>query len=160
MYLGTGCLSFGEPAVLYGNAFNIAAGQRPDRIVGRDHCGDEIFDFAAGFVVRPEPDADARLAADNEPARRWISELDFGAHLPQPIRYRRPPRLQIVVRIYDDAHHLPTWGLEFRSNCIAQTRIAFLVPDVERRFCSEVLSIKMFDDVFVIPAFHQENALP
>jgi len=160
MDFGSGRLSLGEPPLLYRNAFNIAAGQRPDRIIARDHSGDEILDFAGGLVIGPKPDTDVGLATDNEPVQRWISELDLRAHSPQLIGHRRPPRLQIVICIHDDTYHLPTGCFEFRSDCIAQTRVAFLVHDVERWLHSEALPIKMFDDVPVVLAFHQEYTLP
>ncbi len=160
MHLRSGSLSLGESPLLCRDALDIAAGQRPDRIIGRDHGGNEILDFAVRFIVWPKPDADPRFVPANEPARRWISELDFGAHSPHPFRDRSPPRRWFVVRIHDDTHHLPTRRLEFRSNCIAQRRVAILVHDVEWRFRSEALPIEVFNDVSVILAFHQENALP
>ena len=44
-------LALGEPAMFFRDAVDVALGQRPHRVVVRDHCRDEILDFAAGLVV-------------------------------------------------------------------------------------------------------------
>ena len=120
MDLGSARLSPGKAPVFLRNALDVTPGQRPYRVVARDHACDEVLDLTPGLVVGPQPDADPGLTANNRPIGRRSSELDIRTHASQPIRDRRPTGGQIIVRVYHDAHHFPVGCLERRSDCIAQ----------------------------------------
>ena len=150
-------LFLGERPLLHWNTFDVAPGQRPDRIIARNRSRNEVLDLAAGFVVGPQPETYPGSIAGDRPLQRRTSELDIWTSALHPTRDRLPTGPQVVVCIRDDADDFPVGRLELESNCITQRLVAVLVQDFEGRRRFKALPIEISNDVLVVLTFDEEN---
>ena len=155
MNLGTQYLA-AELAVGDGYSVNICLRPWPHRITLRNHAGDEVLDFAGGFVIRHQPDANSWSALDDGPGLiglAWRGDI----HSRQRVDHCIPATLYVVVCIQQDAQRFSPRHSHLVSDCSEKGILASLVIDVESVFQFRAPA-KVIHDVLVVGTFHQQHA--
>ena len=139
------------------NSFHVSIGPRPDRIVGRKQPDHEVFELprsaVAGHQPYPHPglafhDCAIRAECLRQPHTRPAEGVGNGL----------PSRSRIIIAVYQDADRTPAGDLHLRDDCPAKCGKPTFVHDVESGD-GLMASTKMPDDLFVVHAFHEQDAL-